>query len=271
MRNSLFTGFLLLTLLAISSLSLPFSAEAATFAKQSLFLSKAPVTEGETVLIHAVVANDSNVKFTGDVVFKDADQKIGTVAVTIAPGGAQAVSISWKPGPGAHPISAQLTAQDGSVVESESQNFSISEKPKPVVPGSNSNQATTSVGSSADIQKKITDLSPAAGNVAAPIFSTLDSVRARAAQTLDSGINWAKQKASPIKLGSVLGSSTQQSGGTADTAWSIFGTILLYILTVLRYVVGNAGVFYPVFALLFFYLLWRIYKRMRRPSYESYE
>ncbi len=110
---------------------LPFSAHAATFAKQSLFLSKTPVTEGDTVLIHAVVANDGTAKFDGDVVFKDADTKIGSVAVSIAQGGANAVSVSWKPAAGSHNITAELTASGGAVVESESATFLINEKPKP--------------------------------------------------------------------------------------------------------------------------------------------
>ena len=258
-------GFLLLTLPVFAVAVYPEAARGAGFAKESLFLSKTPVTEGETVLIHAVVANESNVKFTGEVVFTDSEIKIGSVAVSIAPGGANAVSVSWKPSAGSHQVSAALTGSDGEVVENESAAFVINEKPKPAsgVPAS-----STPVESSADIQKKINELSPTAANISAPVFSTLDSVRARTAEALDQGIDWAKQKTAGKKPGQVLGTTTQSGGGVMDTLWLILATILLYIFSVLRFVVGNAGLFYPVFALLFFYILWKLFKRFRRPSYE---
>jgi hypothetical protein len=259
--------WLLTALLLVSS---PTLASAATFAKQSLFLSKTPVTEGETVLIHAVVANESNVKFDGDVVFKDGTTKIGSVAVTIAPGGANAVSVSWKPPAGSHTVAAQLTTNDGTVVESESATFAISEKPKPQTT-TVTTASSTPVESSDDIQKKITDAYPPAATVTTPVFSTLDSARVMAANALDNGIAWAKQKSGGKKLGEVLGTSTSASpGGIMDTVWSVLGTILLYIFTMLRFAVGNVGIFYPAFAILFFYILWRTFKRFRRPSYPAY-
>jgi hypothetical protein len=44
----------------------------------------------------------------------------------------------------------------------------------------------------------------------------------------------------------------------------IFATASLYILSILLYVVSNAGIFYPVLAVLFLYFLWRLFKRFRR-------
>jgi hypothetical protein len=267
MKSVLFAATLLVSLPVFALAVYPEAAAAAGFAKQSLFLSKTPVTEGETVLVHAVVANDATAKFTGDVVFKDGEAKIGSVAVTIAPGGANAVSVSWRPVAGTHSVSAELTGTDGYVVEKQSATFTINEKPKPALTGDVTIATSSPIGTSEDIQNKIKSLSPTAADLSAPIFSTLDTLRVKSAQALDSGIDWAKQKAAGKKTGSVFGTTTEASGGAIDTAWGIFGTILLYILNALRYVVGNAGIFYPVFALLFFYILWRIYKRMRRPSY----
>jgi hypothetical protein len=241
----------------------PSLAMAAGFAKESLFLSKTPVTEGETVLIHAVVANDGSTKFDGEVVFSDSDVKIGAVAVTIAPGGAQAVSVSWKPIAGSHTVTAKLTNKDGTVAEQESATFAIAEKPKPVT---QKTVATSSAVTSSDsLQQKISDLSPAVAHITAPVFTILDSGRTKVAQLLDQGIEWAKKKVTPVH---VLGAQTEKSSGSMlETIWFFVATILLYIFSLLRYIIVNPGIFYPVFALLFFYGLWRIYKRMRRPNY----
>ncbi|HVU79860.1 MAG TPA: Ig-like domain-containing protein [Candidatus Paceibacterota bacterium] len=251
-----------LLLLAI----LPLPALAAGFAKQSLFLSKEPVTEGETVLIHAVVANENAQKFSGDVVFKDGDTNVGSVAVTIASGGANAVSVSWKPSAGSHKVTAELTDAQGAVVEQQDATFKIEKKPDTA---SNKDSAAAAVESSRKIQEKIEDYSPAAASAAAPVFSTIDSARSKAADALDSGIGWAKDKTGGKEVGEVLGSSTKDPSPSSfmDTLWFIFATLALYVLTVLRFVVGSAGIFYPVFALLVFFVLWRTYKRFRRPSY----
>jgi hypothetical protein len=266
MRRALFTALLFVSFVSLTAVY-PEHAQGATFARQSLFLSKTPVTEGETVLIHSVVANESNVKFVGDVVFKDGDTKLGTVAVTIAAGGANTVSVSWKPQPGSHKITAELTADSNTVVESESATFVINAKSMPGTEVSTS----TGIDSSKDIQNRITDLLPSAAPVAEPFFSTIDTVRGTAANALDSGINWAKEKTGGKKPGEVLGAATSSSSfGMVDTILKILAAVLLYIFSVLRFVVGNAGLFYPAFALLFLYILWRIYKRMRRPSHPVY-
>lgn len=245
----------------------PLWVSAAGFAKQSLFLSKEPATEGDTVLIHAVVANEGADKFAGEVVFKDGEDKLGAVAVTIAPGGANAVSLSWKPLAGSHTVTAQLTDPAGEVVEQESANFTIKEKPQPA--SEDSSQSAAAVESSQKIQDSIGSYSPAAANATAPVFSALDSLRSQAADKLDEGIGWAKGKTAGKQPGEVLGSATSNPSpaGIMSTLWFIFATLCLYVLTILRFVVGSAGVFYPVFAVLFFYILWRTYKRFRRPSY----
>jgi hypothetical protein len=141
---------------------IPLFASAAGFAKQSLFLSKSPVTEGETVLIHAVVSNDAATKFSGEVVFKDGESKIGSVTVAIAAGGANAVSLSWKPSAGSHMITAELTTSSGTVVEQESGSFSIQAKPKPITITTPATTSST-VESSDSIQQKIEDLNPTVG------------------------------------------------------------------------------------------------------------
>src|SRR3989344_23561 len=177
--NSSMRFFASLALLVL----LPSFAFGAGFAKESLFLSKTPVTEGETVFIHAVVANESSAKFSGEVVFRDKEEKIGTIAVTIAPGGAQAVSLSWKSTSGSHEIVAELTASDGTVVEELKATFSIAAKPIP-----SATNTSNSVGSSQNIQENIANVSPEVAGAIAPVFEVLDSFREKGAVALDKGI-----------------------------------------------------------------------------------
>lgn len=260
------------TLILMAFLLLPAVAFGAGFAKQSLFLSKTPVTEGETVLIHAVVANDAGAKFTGTVVFTDARDNLGSVAVTIAAGGANAVSLSWKPTAGSHTVTAALTQSDGTVVEKESATFTIDPKPKPASVFVDTPSSAAAVESSQNIQNQIGSLSPAAEQVSKPAFAVIDGLRGAAADFIDSQLASTKAKlAATPKTGVVAGAETTQDPTIKNpwaTAWTIFYTLYLYLLTVLRFLIGNAGVFYPVLAFAFLYALWRMYKRFSRPAWE---
>src|SRR3989344_4737812 len=161
---------------------LPSMAWGANFAKQSIFLSKSSVTEGETVLIHAVVSNDAASTFAGELVLAD-KEKIGTVPVSLSAGEAQAVSMSWKPLSGSRTVTAELKAKDGKTVEKESAIFYI--KPKPAASAANAASAgqasqSASVGSSPPTQNEIASFSPGTAETAEPAFRMIDSAREKA-------------------------------------------------------------------------------------------
>ncbi len=242
---------------------LPLAAQAAQFAPSNLFLSKEEVMEGETVLIHAVVQNDATAKFPGNVVFRNGDEQVGSVPVTLAANEVRAVSVSWTPGPGTHKITAALLDQGGTAVQSESESFAVAAKPKPKPTAATSTHVAAAVESSQGIQAKIDGLSPAAGGALAPLFKLVDGSRVAVADVLDAQIAKTKPKLAPIP-GVVAGTSTIQTPEQGSWFSSICNTVYFYILTVLRYIIGSAGIFYPILALAFFYILWRTFKRFRR-------
>ncbi len=260
-------------LVALSFLLLPSLTFAAGFAKDSLFLSKSPVTEGETVKIYAVVANSASTAFKGSVVLSDGGQKIASIDVTMDAGATQTTSAVWKPLSGTHTIKAELTSDGGTVVEQESLSVSIAAKPKPASTIFADDQSAAVVGSSNDIQKSIANVSPQVASAAEPLFTVIDSARSGIADVLDSQITNTKESlAKTQNPGLVLGTSTKAIADPIvknpwGSFWFFLYTVYLYILTAFRWLVGNAGVFYPVLAILFLYILWRIFRRIRRPSY----
>lgn len=247
---------------ALACLLCPLVAGAAQFAPSALFLSKNAVVEGDTVLIHAVVQNDGTDKFPGTVVFTNGEATVGSVPVTLSPNEVRGVSVSWTPMAGAHKITAALMDQQGAAVQSETQGFSVAQKPKPK-PTASSNSAAV-VESSADIQSKITDLSPAAGSASAPFFKMVDGARSSVADVLDAQLQKTKPKLAPTP-GVVAGTSTAiQTPDQGSWISSIFNTVYYYILTVLRWLIGSAAIFYPVLAFVFLYTLYRMFRRFRR-------
>lgn len=244
----------------------PLGAQAAGFSSQSLFLSKSTVTEGETVLIHAVVKNDAGVAFTGTLTLTEGDTRIGSVPVSLAAGEAQTASVSWRPSAGTHPVTAELTSPDGSLIAKETASFGVRKKPAPegaaATPGE--------VEPSTQLQASIANISPQVGAVATPTFTFIDSARESVAGVIDEQLVQTKGRLDTPKKGTVAGASTEAeeepSQGLSGGFWSIVWTLYVYLLTLLRFIIGSAGVFYPVLGVLFLWTLWRVYKRMTRPA-----
>jgi hypothetical protein len=142
-------SLILLMLLALAVY--PEATRGAGFAKDPIFLSRSPVTEGQSVRVYAVVSNTDTAAFVGSLVFYDGDSKIGSSDINLAAGATQTASVSWIPNAGAHQLNAKLIAKNGTVSEQVNGTFTIQSKPKPIsaTPSGNTQSATT-ISSSAE-------------------------------------------------------------------------------------------------------------------------
>lgn len=244
--------------------SFPLLAGAAGFAKDTIFLSTNSPVEGQTILIHASVSNPTTSKFTGKLEVHDELGAIGNAAVSLEAGAADDISVQWKPKAGAHTVVATLKDNAGAAVEESSQTFSIAAKTPPAG-ASAASAGAAGVQSSQQIQNSIGSISPETQKYSAPVFTMIDSGRVFAAKELQKGIDWSKKQAGVSKVSPGSGAFVSNDESSAGkTAWSVLGTVSLYILTVLLYIVTNAGIFYPVLAVLFLYFLWKMFRRYRR-------
>lgn len=246
--------------------ALPLFAGAAGFAKQTIFLSTESPIEGQTILIHASVANSAATKFTGKLDVREETGAIGTVDVSLNAGAADNVSVSWKPKAGSHTVTATLKDSTGTAVEESSQKFIILSKTPPASTESiTTTKAPDAVELSDEIQASIGTISPVAEEYSAPVFQVIDSGRVFAANELSKAIDWSKQQVGKPKQPAIFATSTEpEKTGVGATAWKMLSTVILSILSVLLYIVTNAGIFYPILAVVFFYILWRCWKRYRR-------
>lgn len=144
----------------------------------------------------------------------------------------------------------------------------VAPKPKPKPAPAPSNQVAA-VESSAGIQQGIGTLSPTTEQYVQPVFSTIDSARSGAADVLDSQLASTKDRLAPDLPGQVLGAEATKNA--ASNPMGAFGyllnTLYFYLLTLLRFMVGSAGVFYPLFAIAFLWALWRSFRIFRRRAY----
>jgi hypothetical protein len=247
-------------LVAIALFALPTLVLAAGFAKQTIFLSTNTPVEGQTVLIHASVSNPTAIKFTGKLNVRDASVDIGSVPVTLEAGAADDAAVSWKPASaGLHTIVATLMDATGATVEEDTQVFSIAEKT------STDGTPKSDVQPSTGIQQSLGNISPIAAQYSAPVFRMIDSGRTFAANELNKGIDWSKQQLGVASKGTTTPfTSTAEQTKKPSTFWVILATAVLYILSVLLYLVSHAGAFYPILAILFFWILWKCFRRFRR-------
>ncbi len=143
----------------------------------------------------------------------------------------------------------------------------INPKPKPVI--ATTSQAAAAIESSAAIQQNINNISPIVESYVKPAFTLIDGARNAAAGALDTQVASTRTRLAPNQPGEVLGAEAVKNSTT--NPWGSFlyllNTLYFYILTVLRFVVGSAGAFYPIVAIVFLYFIWRMFKRFRRPAY----
>ena len=202
----------------------------------------------------------------------------------MAIGATQTVSASWTPTTaGDHVITAQLVANDGSVVQQVSQTFTITAPPPPpVAPNATLDASATDQNyqSSVGIQDALASISPAFASDTQSVFSVIDSLRSAIDGMLngqisnaDQALNTIQQNASAISTSTayVVSGSPSATMSTSsvpslaqskDSASSWLWGAYLDILLALRFLVDNAAIFYPFLVLVFFYVLWRVYRRM---------
>jgi len=235
------------------------------FAKQSIFLSTATPTEGQTVLIYASVSNPATTTFNGTLHIKDEASEIGSVPVSLKAGGADSVSVSWKPNAGNHTITAALKDSSGSTIEENRETFSIAATQSASTGGSSnpfnfSGTQSADVQPSTPIQESITNVVPAVAEYTAPVLDAIDSGRTIAAKQLDNALTWSKSQIATTSKAA----TADKDASLMQTAWNILATVILYIVTILLYIVTNVGIFYPLLAVLFLYTLWRLWRKYRR-------
>ena len=257
MSRAAVIGLLLLT---------PALTLAAGFAEQSIFLSRSPVVEGDTVRIYSIVTNTTGTTFSGRVVIQEGTQTIGTVPVSLAAGATETASVSWAPTAGSHTVVAELQTSTGSVAEERSETFVINPKPAPASKTTSGQGAALSesaaVDSSESIQTQIKNISPAAGGALAPAFGFVDSVRQKMADAAETQLAATKPKVSS----NPLDTPNTDSGAPSSLGWlwSIVFTLYFYVLTLVLFLVSSAALFYPLLAVFFLYFMWRMFRRFRR-------
>lgn len=254
------------------------SAAAIGFSGEPVWISNTPIVEGETVLIHAALTNGSNKTLTGNLVFRDGGIGIGSLPLSLKAEEARVMSVSWSPKAGAHEIAVELanpsdsTAKRTEVLKVTVASKDAAKSEAAVVAGLPNLSTDASFTDSQSIQGLIAGVSTQIAEVTAPVFNTVDTWRKSGSNFLSAHSSDAKIKVAEItaKKAALAEKDTPEAKSESRTLtlWQILRTLLLYIYQAFNLLISKAGIFYPVFALAFFFFLWKMWQRMRRPSYD---
>ncbi len=165
---------------------------------------------------------------------------------------------------GSEDVVLSSTKTDGAVPVT----FTLYLKPKPKPAPTPTSTQAAAVESSQGIQNSIAGISPQVASTTAPFFTLVDGARDSAANIIADQLTKTKAGLG-TDAGKVLGAEATKNAASnpGGTFWYILQTLYLYILTLLGFIVNSAGVFYPVFAVVVLFLLWKLFGRFRRPAY----
>src|SRR3989344_4877243 len=250
------------------------------FPDRSLWLSNAKPAYGEEIKIYTVVYNGTDADFSGTVLFLVDGKTHDSQEVKLGAQSSEVVATKWKAISGDHTFGARFGtgATSETLQQTTSLAVKVAEPPPPTALQESVKTATavaaTFASSSAPIVTKVTGA----------VFEKTEAIRTAGIEYLESKLD--EEESSPVVAASapsssspglVAGTSTAppaQSGkgfGTSSTAAASSGsnstlhTIGQAGASALLFTMKNVYIFYPLFAFIFFYLLYRAYRLFRRP------
>src|SRR3989344_3658326 len=244
----------------------------AGFPDRSLWLSDTKPTVGEQVRLYTVLYNGTDSALSGTLIFLIDGKEENTQEVSLAAQTSSVVSTSWKATAGAHTFGARFSSTSGSSadVQTEAATLSID------VPEPKSELEVKAAEAASTAQEVATGFMPIVKNIAADAFSITETARHKAIELVEP---FAAQ--SNKNVASAQTSQNQNTDGKAGAQEALDdapnftkigegesiiarGTRLPAVGALFTF--KNMWLFYPLVALLFFFLLNLARRALRRPG-----
>ena len=244
----------------------------AGFPDRSLWLSDAKPTVGEQIRLYTVLYNGTDSALSGTLVFLIDGKGENTQEVSLAAQTSSVVSTSWKATAGAHTFGARFSSTSGSSadVQTEAATLSID------VPEPKSELEVKAAEAASTAQEVATGFMPIVKNIAADAFGITETARHKAIELVEP---FAAQ--SNKNVASAQTSQNQNTDGKAGAQEALDdapnftkigegesliarGTQLAAVGALFTF--KNMWLFYPLVALLFFFLLNLARRALRRPG-----
>ncbi len=263
------------------------------FIPGQIWYSKDPFVEGDTIKIYTAIWNNSTSPMSAKVEFYDKNVILGTRNILIAPSNLEDVYVSWKVTAGDHLISAKIispsiTTNGKKELISVSNNMTEQDKRfvSVLVKTADGNAATSTDVIKSQVDKAtatISDIIPESISTSAnESVSAIDSFRADTFNQISQAKTDTEKKIDELKkqesvniensknITPVNDDNKNKQGEIVDKKIPVdsatekpIAYIKLFLLSVLSFIFGSKLVFYITLALLAFFILRFIYRKIR--------
>src|SRR3989344_4750443 len=252
-RKKALTSLLVLLFIFLPVFSFAQTIEAG-FPSQSVCVSNAKPTAGDTVEIFTVVYNGSDQKLGGTVVFTVDGERVGAKEFELAEGTSALVSVAWKASAGEHRVAAALEDTSRELAQKETAAITITvAEPPPPPPLVNAAVTASEVLSNATQVA-----TPVVAEVANTAYQLIESLRKDAISRLEHVASPSPSASAQGEQGAALGTSTNTSA--SENIPSSLSQIKQVAAAAALFALNSKGVFYPLFLLSLFGLLYLLFR-----------
>ncbi|MBI2612894.1 hypothetical protein HYW59_03760 [Candidatus Kaiserbacteria bacterium] len=246
----------------------------AGFPSQSIWVSSQSATEGETVVVSAVVVNGAEEQLHGTLVFFANDSRIGAREFTLPANQGQIHSIEWKPNKGEYKLLARIEGTSAELSQKETPPITVTVQEPPAPPSEIERTITQVVQTGSSIASSS---APVIIQTAQNIFAQTESLRNAGIERLENYLasNAASQD---VPKGSIAGTSTRSTSsgqasnsagfGSGEKNVSVLSSMAQTAAAGALFAFKNIGLFYPVLAFLILGTLYLLARRVRRKPRE---
>ena len=236
----------------------------AGFPTQPIWVSTTSATEAETVVVSAIVVNDTAAALRGTLAFLANDSRIGAREFELPSGKSQIHSIEWKPKKGEYKLIARIEGTSAELSRRETSAITVTVKEPPAPPS--------------EIERTITQVvqtgSTIASSSAPVIMETAQNIFAQTERLRNAGIerleNYLASNAVALQgepEGSIAGTSTSNAAGfdaSADKGKGMLSNIAQTAAAAALFGLKNVALFYPILAFVILGTLYMLARRIRR-------
>jgi len=245
------------------------------FTSDPVWLSRTPAYENEKISVYASLTNSTEEVLRAVAYFRDNGTLIDTLPVSLQPGEARILTISWTPTKGKHTLAVEIASSTIDLpAKTKTTSVSVLAKeeqvPQKGLLNGPSQAAAATYSDSSIIQGAIGKLSPTVQAYTSPVFGFIDSKRQKFSDFLNDKAEKTRTVLSNASLQkkALEGKSDRESQKASRqyTISQFVNTALLYVFEALALLTSSALLSYGVFVLLVIYVCYKIF-RYFRPAY----
>src|ERR1035437_1365673 len=255
-----------------------FALESTTgFIPGQIWYSKEPLVEGDMVDIHTAVWNGEKDPVSAKIEFYDKNVILGSRDIILSSLELKDVYIPWKITSGDHVISAKIISSLVTVL-GKKENVVLSRittsDNKQFVPVIVKNNIGEPVSEADMLKNQINQTTSEINNIvpekiSAPILnvlSTVDNLRDKTLTQVNAVVDETKKEISQVLGASTIVSKNPNNdkvGNIQDVVKKPIAYIKLFLFSTLSFIFGNKIVFYGILAVIIFYLIRFIFRKVR--------